>query len=135
RDAHPHHERPPRLRTRRRSLVGGARGGVIGPGEHEEGLRRIPRPAETAAAAARLTPAPAARKPQRAREPPSTLEMRTTMTHATTAADLAKAPATGLRIGTAPDSWGVWFPDHPRQVPWQRFLDEVQAAGYHWIEL
>jgi inosose dehydratase len=57
------------------------------------------------------------------------------MTHATTAADLAKAPATGLRIGTAPDSWGIWFPDHPRQVPWQRFLDEVQAAGYHWIEL
>jgi len=41
----------------------------------------------------------------------------------------------GLRIGTAPDSWGVWFPDHPRQIPWQRFLDEVQAAGYHWIEL
>jgi len=45
-------------------------------------------------------------------------------------------PATaGLRIGTAPDSWGVWFPDHPRQVPWERFLDEVQAAGYHFIEL
>ncbi|HEX4402967.1 MAG TPA: sugar phosphate isomerase/epimerase [Galbitalea sp.] len=41
----------------------------------------------------------------------------------------------GLRIGTAPDSWGVWFPDHPRQIPWQRFLDEVQVAGYHWIEL
>jgi inosose dehydratase len=41
----------------------------------------------------------------------------------------------GLRIGTAPDSWGVWFPDHPRQIPWPRFLDEVQAAGYHWIEL
>jgi inosose dehydratase len=40
-----------------------------------------------------------------------------------------------LRIGTAPDSWGVWFPDDPGQVPWQRFLDEVQAAGYHWIEL
>jgi inosose dehydratase len=47
----------------------------------------------------------------------------------------APAPARGLRIGTAPDSWGVWFPDHPRQIPWQRFLDEVQAAGYHWIEL
>jgi len=61
--------------------------------------------------------------------------MRTTMTSTTTASDLAKAPVTGLRIGTAPDSWGVWFPDHPRQVPWQRFLDEVQAAGYHWIEL
>jgi inosose dehydratase len=40
-----------------------------------------------------------------------------------------------LRIGTAPDSWGVWFPDDPGQVPWERFLDEVQAAGYHWIEL
>lgn len=40
-----------------------------------------------------------------------------------------------LRIGTAPDSWGVWFPDHPGQVPWQRFLDEVAEAGYTWIEL
>ena len=40
-----------------------------------------------------------------------------------------------IRIGTAPDSWGVWFPDDPKQVPWERFLDEVQAAGYHWIEL
>ncbi len=41
----------------------------------------------------------------------------------------------GIRIGTAPDSWGVWFADHPDQVPWQRFLDEASAAGYHWIEL
>ena len=40
-----------------------------------------------------------------------------------------------IRVGTAPDSWGVWFPDDPKQVPWDRFLDEVQAAGYHWIEL
>jgi len=40
-----------------------------------------------------------------------------------------------LRIGTAPDSWGVWFPDDPRQTPWRRFLDEVVAAGYVWIEL
>ncbi|WP_144764566.1 sugar phosphate isomerase/epimerase [Curtobacterium sp. 9128] len=47
---------------------------------------------------------------------------------ATTATD-------GIRIGTAPDSWGVWFPDDPQQVPWQRFLDEAQAAGYRWIEL
>lgn len=38
-------------------------------------------------------------------------------------------------IGTAPDSWGVWFPDDPRQTPWQRFLDEAAAAGYSWIEL
>jgi inosose dehydratase len=43
--------------------------------------------------------------------------------------------AAGLRIGTAPDSWGVWFADDPRQIPWQRFLDEVVAAGYTWIEL
>lgn len=41
----------------------------------------------------------------------------------------------GIRIGTAPDSWGVWFPDDPKQIPWDRFLDEVVAAGYHWIEL
>ncbi len=40
-----------------------------------------------------------------------------------------------LRLGTAPDSWGVWFADDPHQVPWHRFLDEVVAAGYEWIEL
>lgn len=43
--------------------------------------------------------------------------------------------ASGLRIGTAPDSWGVWNPDDPVQTPPSRFLDEVQQAGYHWIEL
>jgi inosose dehydratase len=40
-----------------------------------------------------------------------------------------------IRVGTAPDSWGVWFPSDPKQVPWERFLDEAQEAGYHWIEL
>jgi inosose dehydratase len=40
-----------------------------------------------------------------------------------------------IRVGSAPDSWGVWFPDDPQQVPWQRFLDEVSACGYEWIEL
>ncbi len=40
-----------------------------------------------------------------------------------------------VTIGTAPDSWGVWFPDDPRQTPWQRFLDEVVEAGYKYIEL
>lgn len=40
-----------------------------------------------------------------------------------------------LRLGTAPDSWGVWFPHDPHQVPWHRFLDEVVEAGYQWIEL
>jgi inosose dehydratase len=40
-----------------------------------------------------------------------------------------------VRIGTAPDSWGVWFADDPAQLPADRFLDEAQAAGYRWIEL
>lgn len=40
-----------------------------------------------------------------------------------------------LFIGTAPDSWGVWFPDDDKQTPWNRFLDEVAEAGYHYIEL
>ncbi|MFE0426037.1 sugar phosphate isomerase/epimerase family protein [Streptomyces sp. NPDC058953] len=45
------------------------------------------------------------------------------------------APPHRIRVGSAPDSWGVWFPEDPRQVPWRRFLDEVAAAGYEWIEL
>jgi inosose dehydratase len=40
-----------------------------------------------------------------------------------------------LRFGSAPDSWGVWFADDPKQVPWPRFLDQVRRAGYRWIEL
>ena len=40
-----------------------------------------------------------------------------------------------LRLGTAPDSWGVWFPDDPAQTPWSRYLDEVRDAGYKWTEL
>ena len=40
-----------------------------------------------------------------------------------------------IRIGTAPDAWGVWFPDDPQQTAYTRFLDEVVAAGYSWIEL
>lgn len=40
-----------------------------------------------------------------------------------------------IRIGSAPDSWGVWFPEDQNQTPWQRFLDEVAEAGYQWIEL
>jgi inosose dehydratase len=57
------------------------------------------------------------------------------MTTTVSSSQYARTPGRGLRIGTAPDSWGIWFPDHPRQIPWQRFLDEVQAAGYHWVEL
>ncbi|MEV8349105.1 sugar phosphate isomerase/epimerase [Streptomyces niveus] len=44
-------------------------------------------------------------------------------------------PLNRIRVGSAPDSWGVWFPDDLQQVPWRRFLDEVALAGYEWIEL
>lgn len=50
----------------------------------------------------------------------------------------AAAPTTELpklRLGTAPDSWGVWFPEDPQQVPWNVFLDEAAASGYEWVEL
>jgi inosose dehydratase len=40
-----------------------------------------------------------------------------------------------VRVGTSPDSWGVWFPDNEQQIPWPRFLDEVVEAGYDAIEL
>jgi inosose dehydratase len=40
-----------------------------------------------------------------------------------------------ITIGSAPDSWGVWFADDPEQTPAERFLDEVAAAGFEWIEL
>jgi inosose dehydratase len=48
---------------------------------------------------------------------------------------MPKNATTGLWIGTAPDSWGVWNAEDPAQTPASRFLDEVQQAGYHWIEL
>ncbi len=40
-----------------------------------------------------------------------------------------------IEIGSAPDSWGVWFPSNEKQIPWQRFLDEIAEAGYEWTEL
>src|ERR1700738_3209593 len=40
-----------------------------------------------------------------------------------------------LRMATAPVSWGIWFPEDPKQMPWVRFLDEVNAAGFEYIEL
>jgi inosose dehydratase len=40
-----------------------------------------------------------------------------------------------IRIGSAPDSWGVWFPNDPKQTPWDRCLDEIAEAGYQWTEL
>jgi inosose dehydratase len=40
-----------------------------------------------------------------------------------------------LRLGSCPDSWGVWFADDPAQTPWDRFLDELSGSGYEWLEL
>ena len=40
-----------------------------------------------------------------------------------------------ITVGIAPDSWEIWFSNDPKQVPWQRFLDEVVQAGYEWTEL
>ncbi|MDA8261899.1 MAG: TIM barrel protein [Actinomycetota bacterium] len=49
--------------------------------------------------------------------------------------DLERDETRAFPVGSAPDSWGVWFPDDPLQTPWPRFLDEVAAAEYDWIEL
>jgi inosose dehydratase len=43
--------------------------------------------------------------------------------------------ANNVVIGTAPDSWGIWFADDPQQTPVSRFLDEVVEAGYEWVEI
>jgi inosose dehydratase len=38
-------------------------------------------------------------------------------------------------VGNAPDNWGVWFPNDPKQIPWERYLNETVEAGYEWTEL
>ena len=40
-----------------------------------------------------------------------------------------------LRLGTAPDSWGIWFPSDPHQVTWDVYLDEIARVGYVYTEL
>lgn len=40
-----------------------------------------------------------------------------------------------IRVGIAPDSWGVWFPDHEKQTPWNRCMDEMKESGYEGVEL
>ncbi len=40
-----------------------------------------------------------------------------------------------IRIGNAPCSWGVEFPDDPRNPPWRQVLKECAEAGYKGIEL
>ncbi|KAF5991380.1 TIM barrel protein [Streptomyces sp. WAC00263] len=46
-----------------------------------------------------------------------------------------RTTAGNLCLGSAPDSWGVWFPEDEHQVPYTRFLDELAQAGYAWLEL
>jgi inosose dehydratase len=53
----------------------------------------------------------------------------------TDAAAAGTSTRSRLRLGSCPDSWGVWFPDDPNQTPWHRFLDELAEAGYRWLEL
>ncbi len=40
-----------------------------------------------------------------------------------------------IRIGNAPCSWGVEFPDDPRNPPWRSVLKDCAAAGYRGVEL
>jgi len=40
-----------------------------------------------------------------------------------------------IKIGTCPDSWGIWFPQDEKQVSWQTCLDEMAKAGYNALEL
>lgn len=40
-----------------------------------------------------------------------------------------------IKIGNAPCSWGVEFPDDPRNPPWRTVLRECARAGYKGIEL
>ena len=40
-----------------------------------------------------------------------------------------------IRIGNAPCSWGVEFPNDPRNPTWQKVLEECSDAGYKGIEL
>ena len=40
-----------------------------------------------------------------------------------------------IRTGIAPDSWGVWFPEHEKQTPWYRCMDEMKVSGYAGVEL
>ena len=53
----------------------------------------------------------------------------------TSTGEMALAALSNARLGSAPDSWGVWFPESDRQTPANRFLDEVAAAGYKYLEL
>ncbi|HEX7536272.1 MAG TPA: TIM barrel protein [Dermatophilaceae bacterium] len=57
--------------------------------------------------------------------------------HASQITDLSRNPDPRyhkLVVGTAPDSWGVWFPSDEKQIDWETTLDEMAGAGYTFIE-
>lgn len=39
-----------------------------------------------------------------------------------------------LAIGVCPDQWGVWFPEDPKQIPWETSLGEMATAGFSIME-
>ena len=39
-----------------------------------------------------------------------------------------------VTIGGGSDAWGIWHANHPAQIPWRRYLDEVAEAGYRVLE-
>ena len=39
-----------------------------------------------------------------------------------------------VTIGAGSDAWGIWHAEHPAQIPWERYLDEVAEAGYRVVE-
>jgi inosose dehydratase len=40
-----------------------------------------------------------------------------------------------IAIANGPVSWGVYYGGDPTNIPWQRYLDEVAAAGFRHTEL
>ena len=93
-----------------------------------EGLAVRRRATSTAPRACSSTPAPrsspsAGRTSRPRAAPPSTSRRRPEH-------DRRTSP-----LGTAPDSWGVWFARDDHQVGWKQYLDEIGQAGYRYTEL
>lgn len=40
-----------------------------------------------------------------------------------------------ISLGNTPESWGIFGPPSPDQIPWDRCLDEIVEAGYEYLEL
>ena len=37
-------------------------------------------------------------------------------------------------LGAGSDAWGIWSANHPAQIAWPRYLDEVAEAGFRYVE-